>query len=58
MSSNLLTSAKSTLNRLFHKFRVRIAHISVASAPELGEYEVDCHILKLEVLEVSKVVVM
>jgi transposase len=32
---------RKTVNRLFYKIRVRIAEISVASAPELGEFEVD-----------------
>lgn len=32
---------RKTVNKLFQKFRVRIAEISVASTPELGEFEVD-----------------
>ena len=29
------------INGIFHKIRVRIAEVSIASAPELGEFEVD-----------------
>lgn len=32
---------RKTINRLFHKIRIRIAEISVATTPELGEFEVD-----------------
>ena len=32
---------RKTVNRLFYKIRLRIAEISVASTPELGEFEVD-----------------
>ena len=32
---------RKTVNRLFYKMRLRIAEISVASTPELGEFEVD-----------------
>lgn len=33
--------SRKTINRLFEKMRLRIAEISVASTPELGEFEVD-----------------
>ena len=32
---------RNTVNKLFNKFRIRIAEISVANAPEHGEFEVD-----------------
>lgn len=32
---------RATINRLFQKFRIRIAKISVYATPELGEFEVD-----------------
>ena len=32
---------RKTVNKLFQKLRVRIAEISVASTPKLGEFEVD-----------------
>jgi len=33
--------SRNSVNKLFHKIRVRIAKVSVASTPELGEFEVD-----------------
>lgn len=33
--------SRNSVNKLFHKIRVRIAELSVASTPELGEFEVD-----------------
>jgi transposase len=33
--------SRNTINRLFHKLRLRIAKLSVESTPELGEFEVD-----------------
>ena len=33
--------SRNSVNKLFHKIRIRIAKISVASTPELGEFEVD-----------------
>jgi transposase-like protein len=33
--------SRNTINNLYQKFRLRIAKISVANAPELGEFEVD-----------------
>lgn len=32
---------RNTINKTFDKFRQRIAEISVANAPEFGEFEVD-----------------
>jgi transposase-like protein len=32
---------RNTVNKLFHKLRVRIAEISIAASPEEGEFEVD-----------------
>lgn len=32
---------RNTVNRIFDKLRIRIAEISVARAPEHGEFEVD-----------------
>lgn len=33
--------SRKTINRIFHALRLRIAEISLASTPELGEFEVD-----------------
>ena len=33
--------SRNSINKLFQKMRLRIAEISVASTPELGEFEVD-----------------
>ena len=33
--------SRNSINSLFHKFRLRIVALSVASTPELGEFEVD-----------------
>ena len=33
--------SRKTINKFFHKFRLRIVEMSLASAPELGEFEVD-----------------
>jgi len=33
--------SRNSVNKLFHKIRIRIAEISVASTPELGDFEVD-----------------
>lgn len=32
---------RNTVNRLYHLFRLRIVQISLASVPELGEFEID-----------------
>jgi len=40
-TSRYTNISRKTVNILFHKFRVRIAKISVANAPEQGEFEVD-----------------
>ena len=33
--------SRNTVNKFFHKFRLRIVEISLANTPELGEFEVD-----------------
>ena len=33
--------SRNTVNRFFHKFRLRIVEVSLANIPELGEFEVD-----------------
>lgn len=33
--------SRNTINQIFYKLRVRIAHISLSSTPELDEFEVD-----------------
>ena len=33
--------SRNTVNKIFHKFRLRILKISLANTPELGEFEVD-----------------
>jgi len=33
--------SRNSINKLFHKIRVRIVEISLADTPELGEFEVD-----------------
>lgn len=33
--------SRNSVNTVFHKFRIRIATISLAQTPELGEFEVD-----------------
>ena len=32
---------RTTINRFFHKFRLRIVEMSLSNTPELGEFEVD-----------------